>query len=70
MKLSQKIYDSFNINNIINKEHSIFFHKKNLMQIKKRKSNICTEIDEIKITNSPKRRNKVNDPNGKNKKKN
>ena len=61
MKLSQKIYDSFAINNIINKEHSIHFHRKNLNQIKKRRSKININIDEINT--SPKRRSHINDPN-------
>jgi hypothetical protein len=70
MKPLQKIYESIDLNNIINKEHSIFFHKKNLSQIKRKKSNINTETDENLNSAKIRNLNHINDPNGKNKIKN
>ena len=63
MRNSQKIYDSTTINNIINKEHSIHFHKKNLDQIKQRKSRINLIEEEF---SPPRKRNLLTHlPNGK-----
>ena len=63
MKVSQKVYESTNLNNIINKEHSIHFHKKNLNKIKRGRSIINTKENDY-ANYSPKR-SAVNNPNGK-----
>ena len=56
MKNSQKLYDSTTINNRVNKEQSITYHKKNLNLIKLRKSRINLEEEII----TPKRTNNLN----------
>lgn len=43
MNNSQKLYDSTTISNKINKEKSILYHKKNLVEIKRKKSRINPE---------------------------
>lgn len=46
MKQAQKNYDSNNINNIINKAYHYEYYKKNLFEIKKRKSRLLENFDE------------------------
>jgi hypothetical protein len=61
MKVSQKVYESTNLNNIINKEHSIHFHKQNLNKIKRGRS-IFSNTKENEYSAN---RIAVNNPNGK-----
>lgn len=63
MKLSQKIYDSTSLSNIINKEHSIHFHKKNLNQIKKKRSKINNFDEDNPIFSPARKRSLLNNQN-------
>lgn len=65
MKHSQKLYDSTNINNIINKEHSIHYHRRNLSNIKKRRSRMNINVEELYF--SPRKNSNISNPNGKKK---
>lgn len=58
MKQSQKTYDSNDINQIINRSKSINYHKKNLLEIRNRRSkNLFINEDELSI---PRNKNVTN----------
>lgn len=58
MKQSQKTYDSNNINQIINRSKSIHYHKKNLLEIRNRRSkNLLINEEELSV---PKNKNVTN----------
>ncbi len=58
MKQSQKNYDSNDINQLINRSKSIHYHKKNLLEIKNRRSkNLVINEENLSV---PKNKNVTN----------